>query len=939
MATGTVNGNKIHVTGFQQSNTKEQIYKVVASGVSTAELSQGATIESNLAKIKHEKHAEITLSNGGESCSGYTYSLKVSTVNIQLDTLVVSSYPSFVSEFVLYPDRLCYNLCPNIDNGFAGNEKFVVAGYDIYGNLITSESEISPGKNYDSNSEKIRLHSKNYENVTAITINASDTFFQLRYDINPSYIVSTSIEINTITGDFISYSLEQEDSFGTVTVNISQNKGRNESKVYTVTVKGLNKSGNVIVSNMVSVAQRNSEKNIQFYLTGENIEYSDTSAIFSINYTNGMIILSSIATSVCFIDNCGEIERADNTIVGYRRVVVVTDQNTTPCEREIYLTVTGKTTDGTTVVANGMVTQSPGVELKVYDDSNTPVESAVSSVKSKYYEQTRTIKYLSKNVSNIVGSFETGSGRITINPTQKSVTVSFSQNDDESDRTFKIKLSGKTQTGEDISAYYTFTQEKFGGNEFKLTSGGTEITGVVMYNTTSFQLVVSYPDGYEDFAVSLNESDSVQYKVYETSFSTNNRMLTCSVYENNTQRNFTYRLKVSAKTPEGNTVETNVFTATHQSQQGDGSIEFNSPTTVTVPPDATSYTNVSYSTIGIYYTYVDFVEASDGAIVTASDPLNNTLSLTFPAYPSEDRVIKLRLAGTDIQGNVHKTSNPEFFALTQLATGQASITIKPSGASSYSSEASMTVTGKSFSFDVKYTGINEQGRVIIYDTDVFSNVTTTSGMFIDENDRLEDIEYIIIFRGRALSDNSIVDGILKVTQKAADCGEWKLTIESNQGLYDENTGYYMLDEYATSAPIYIVEDDFIDYDELHIEINGEVKYDYDYSAFFLEDAEGEGHNVLQGSVSGSTVVNIPVGNYSNLYNPKMLTIQKDDENHLVGETYVYEIEIPVYVIEKENTVRLVGKTYCGEEVYSNELKFLQKGIPATEGEEDEDEED
>ena len=928
MATGTVNGNKIHVTGFQQSSTEEQIYKVVASGVSTAELSQGATIESNLAKIKHEKHAEITLSPGGESCSGYTYSLKVSTVNIQLDTLVVSSYPSFVSEFVLYPDHLCYNLYPNIDNGFTDNEKFVVAGYDIYGNLITSEAEIAPGENYDTNNEKIRLHSKDYEDVTEMTISALDTFFQLRYDINPSYIVSTSIEINTITGDFISYSLEQEDSFGTVTVNISQNKGRNEPKVYTVTVKGLNMSGDVIVSNMVSVTQRNSEKDIPFYLTGENIEYSDTSANFTINYTQGMIVDSTISATTCFVDTCGDVKNAPNTRLG-RRVVVVVEENTTSCEREIYLTVTGSTTDGRTVVANGMVTQSPGVELKVYDDTNTPVESAISSVKSKYYEQTRVIKYTSKNVSNIIGSFESGSGRITINASQKTATVTFSQNTDDAEKTFKIKLSGKTQTGADISADYTFKQEKFGGNEFKLTSGSTATSGIVMHNATSFQLTVTFPDGYTDFAVSLNESDSVQYKVYETRFSTNHKKLTCSVYENNTQRNFNYRLKVSAKNQEGNTVETNVFTATHQCEQGSGRIEFNAPATATVPADATAYTQVSYSTTGIYYTYVDFVEASDGARVTASDPLDGRVSLTFPAYPFGNRIIKLRLAGTDIQGNAHKTSNPEFFILTQSATDRASITIKPNGASSYTNPALMRITGRNFSFDVKYVGIKEEGRTIIYDSDVFNSVSTTNGTFKNENDRLEDITYTIIFRGRALSDNSVVDGVLNVTQSAASCGQWKLKIESNKAIYHEDTDCYMLDEHATSAPIYIIEDDFIDYDTLNIEINGEIDYSHDYSAFYLEEAEGGEHEVLQGSVNGNTV-EIPAGNYANLYNPKLLTIEKDDEDYLVGDTYVYEVEIPVYVIEKLNEVRLVGKTYCGDEAYSNVLRFMQKGIPADE---------
>ena len=933
MASGSIENNKVTVAGFTTSTTDEQIYKVVVSGTSNAELSSGATIESNIAVVKHEKHAEIILLHDGSTCEGYDNAITIQTTNIQDETLVVMSFPSFVSNFTLVDKKICYNLYPNYNGGFTEDEKFVVAGFDIYGNLITSDMEISPGSGYDEDNEKISLHCVSNQS-TELSIGASETFFQLMYDFNSAYTVGDSIVICELSGDVVSGEISsRSDYYGIVDVTVRANTSRNAEKIYKVKVCGKTHRGDDVSSNEVIVHHQSVEKNVNFYLDGDDIDYSDTEALFDIIYEVGKINEGTLGIVSCVIDTCGDSVQG-SAIRSGRQVRVTVNENNTPCEREIYVTVSAKTTDGQTVTASDMVIQSPGVDLRVYDDNNNPVSSTTSARKSEYYEQTRTIKYTSKNVTNITGTLEQGTGQVVINTSQKTALVKFTNNTTDQEKTFKVKITGTKSNGGTISAYYTFKQTKYGGDEFKLTSGNTSTSGTITYLTTAFNLKVTAPAGYTNFGVSKNESNSQQYKVYQATLGNSNQTLNCAVYQNQSQSNYTYVLQVSATTQNGTTAYTNDFVVTHQCNQGDGYIRFSSPYTATVGSDASSYDSISYTENGLTYVYIESVTASDGAVVNATlNTSTKKVSLTFPAYPSENRTIKVKLGGTDAMGRVHKTgdtggsNDPEFFVLTQTKAQDANITIKPQGSGSYTNPASMSTGALTFSFDVKYTNIKDEGRVIIYDEDIFQNVTTTSGKFLNANEMLDPVTYEIRFRGKSRSTNDIVDGILYVTQNGADCGEASLVISSNSTLLQN--GIYVVGPDATSVPIYIDEDSFVDYDTLVVVINGEERPDLGISFVSLSEAGGGDKPVLTGAVNGTTVT-IPAGNFSDRYTPKIVTIQKEDATHLIEDTYVYEVEIDPYTVEQMTEVWLVGQTYCGDDVESNHIKFLQQGTPSEE---------
>ena len=102
MAKGRIDGNKILVTGFTTTTSttvnKEEIYHVVVSGTSTADVSSGVPVTSNMAVVRREKFASITLSTitkVSDLCSSAT----ITTKNIKEDSLSIVGLPGFVSDY------------------------------------------------------------------------------------------------------------------------------------------------------------------------------------------------------------------------------------------------------------------------------------------------------------------------------------------------------------------------------------------------------------------------------------------------------------------------------------------------------------------------------------------------------------------------------------------------------------------------------------------------------------------------------------------------------------------------------------------------------------------------------------------------------------------------------------------------------------------------
>lgn len=936
MARGRIDGKKIKVSDFRSYDEQhEEIYKVVAVGTSTAEASAGESVESNAAIILHEKHAWIqfagSCSNTGINCNGLASScLLINTKNIKPGSINVAQYPSFVESYKIEKVnnetyKLLFCRYPNYEGGSA-QESFVVSGYDIYGNLITSSDEaVNP---FNANQGSISLHCAS-SLATSISVPWNADNCQLVYELSPE-IETNSIVVNEKNGGITGVTITPAGNVGTVLVKFPQNNSQSFECVYHISIKGKNIYGDTIYSETVSITQEKKGNSSQFYITGEDIEYNETVGTFKVHYPS-TISADSIGVKQ-HSSNISSVTKQSGGIINFN---ASTDVNTGTEKKELWITVTGRTTtDGTVMTISGTLYQGTGAYILISGRTDYPNTAAGDpQVNLPYYTQSHSFKYTAFGIFNISvsgdTSFTSNGGTATLNRTTKTVSLRFPRNEGDEDKTFVITVYGNDSSNRTIRATYTFTHESISAGGLRLTSGATE-TGSVEYDATSFQLTVTIPDDItpSTIGVSKNTSDSEQYKVYRTSVSSDGTSLTCYVYKNLTPRTWPYTLQVSGKTQDNQIKFSNEFIAYHKTNEPGARIEFNN-SSATVDASATSL-NVAFSYNELDFVYVAECTADDNSVVTTSGLSysngNGSIILNFTSYPASTRTITLSLAGMDSLGNIVET-NPKF-TLTQNSDGEGRIEVVPSSITVPNSPTSLV-------YEVRYIGVTPGPT--LYNASVFTNVTDETANIITYNDSMLSNTYTITFTGTKLSGGS-VSGELTVIQQGRQTSA-SLHIKSSDLIYVSGTTEsgltYRVSPEGGNYALTITHSD-ITYSTLQAFVNPTTGATANTSTQQIKFAKapvqgsGSGSSSCDGNKIGSIVsedkVNIPVGNNSSNYCPELWEILKDDESKLSGETYVFHTYINPLGEEPEELKYRVYATATGIDgtpVTSNTIYFLQ----------------
>ena len=947
MATGTINSEQTKITvSFPNSASTEyeELYKVQYAGTSEAEPTLGEPVISNVAKVKREKRATISISGGGSSPSSLCNTLTITTKNVKKNSLTIAQYPDFVNTIEIRwisEDTYVLEYCayPNYgDTGDTEYGNFVVAGIDIYGHVVTSDDlEIENSGGAQMGDITLRV-------ISEVPIPYFETQCVLEFAFNPSIICGHTIEVASTSGNITGVTMGAiETSTGQLTVKFPANTGTNNTGcTYTVKVKGLNVYGDVVPSNEVTFTQGVGEKSSQFFVSGDDIPNTATSAVFNVTCSQN-IVQSSIGVAT---DRNGNpiIHNCTNPIVAGTSITVETTQNTSSSQKDISLTVSANTTDGKTVYADGILFQNAGFYLTVPQGTDVP-----------YYSQSHSFRYSSLNVTGITASgsnaFISANGRVTINTTTKTVSLTFSKNETSEIKTFDITLKGYNTSGAEVTATYTFTQDKFGVGEFQLSplegfSESTPTSGSILHSTTTFKLSITYPpgNGYSSFGVCLNESTSNRYRVYSTTIQGSGdtgRTLVCEVSPNNGNTQCIYTLQVSAVTSDNRVKYTNEFEILHKINSSSASIEFTNPDGGTVPASADGKTGIGFSLNNISFAYIKDCSASDGATVSVVNFTHNQASgsfdIIFPPYPAASRTITISLGGVDNVGNpVYSTRD---YVLRQSASGQPGITVTPNPKELTGN------TPETFSYTVTYVGVTPMTP--IYNSSIFTAVGYANGSntarITQENQTMGQITHTITFRGSSQIDGSTMYAELTVVQPGR-VANGKIIISSNQTLLQNNV--YVISANGGSYPLYIETQDvdrntlvaFVDSSNATANTIGQ--------RITFDPVQGGGpspHTNQTGYVVDDSTVEMPFANNSFNYFPELFTISKNEPDMVSGSTNVYFVEIRPDTGESvtaQTTVYVTGYSYSQQVVTSvskiepnkRYITFLQSGT--TEGDEE-----
>ena len=966
MARGTINNDKTKITvPFQGGSSSEEIYRVRVEGTSTADKSEGKIVKSNEAVILHEKRAAIWLSNPGTAvvCGETWNTLDISSLNIRPGTYNVSQYPLCVSNYFIDGDVLYYQTNVSYDSS-TDCGVFVVSGIDIYGNVIFSNEYPIDGT---SGNEGAIVLSYNGGNVSATT-----TRIELDYTILNGPITNLSVaeKSNNI--------LAVEITDGHVYLTVPQNASKYTPNEYTISIKGDNQYGDIVVSNSVTVVQDPKDGNSQFYIVGRKLQYPEsTSNIFgrlvnenvadiplgndSTLYGRRMLrvnrdsheygyensggdtiertelsqitglydvyfssLISNVeiyaySTGIMGIDH-SHIENSSETVIAF------VEENTTPYERELIIYGSGLTQDGTVVYAQGVITQPPGAYLLICG-----VTAYVGPDVSNFTQRV-TFNYTSKSVTGVTATVSPTTASVSVNTGSKTVTVNFPQNNNYAEKTYKVTLRGRSSVGTEVMATYTFKQTSASYGEFKLVSGNTESTaGDVPYSASTFTLrLTGIPDGMTQIGVFKNESTSGIYKVHNIQIGngSDTRNVVCSVYPNQGNSDVKYKLQISGVTQNGTVKYSNGgsdFVATHLTSASTGSIEI---TDLTAQADASSTTytgEFEYSNLSTIYPVQ--VDASDNVGVsidiTTASTTGGSFTITFPAWPVDERYIYVVLGGTAQNGDYIESA---LFTLTQSSSGGAGIRIyTDSTKTTQITQIEVGAEPQDFTYYVDY--VNVQSGSPLYNTSVFGNVSNTGARILTSNSTMSSQQYTITFYGTNISTGEYVMCPLTVIQGGESC-HTALTISSSESIREGD--YYIVSVCGGTYSLYIESTD-VDFNSLTLVTNkpNSVSVNTSNQKITFEPYNGgggSGGGSLTGRVEGD-VAYVPVGNNAVLYSAVLSAITKDDESKLSGDTYVYHVSIDP-ASDAMVTVQLVGDSYCGGQVSSNTLTFIQSGTTA-----------
>lgn len=941
MATGEIKDGKILVTGFNGSTEKENIYKVQVSGTSISDLTSGITVESNIATVRQEKAAEIKLLGvGSTTYDKLDNSLTATATNVLPGTVFVSQAPDFIEWFALHQDSstaytLEYKSYPNY-----GEEDecgvFSLAGRDEYGNYIYSNDNTvcnKKGAKYGT----ITLYEPE-SGDTAATVDYFTESLELEYKFGEGeedFIDSTSIVVESKEGRISVVSFERNSTGGTLTVKFPRNASRHYEETYEITLGGKNIFGDPIISNTFIITQLPAVKNPQFYVSGDDIECTARTAEFIIEHSD------TISADTIGIVSYSETIIQTPEISG-NRINAETTENTTNKVRELSVIISAVTSEGNTVYAEGVIHQGAGYYLTIPTGSTDTVGvTAYTGSNVTYYSQMMSFRYLALNINNVWAYGDNVfDGVIFVDSNSKTITLNYGQNTGGSDRTCTITVAGYNPLGEISVATYTFTQEGTGDGDFKLISGSTATSATIPNNTSEIRLNIVYPSGkgYSYLGVSENYSTSDTYKVYSTEISNSGDTgeLICRVYPNSGNTPIEYTLQVSGVTSDSNVHYTNEFKVTHNTSEATANIRFTT-TAGTANANETTKTGIAYTGRNIQFdsVYVSECRASDGAEVTYTlDKSGKKLNLSFPAYPVERRIITVTLGALDNIGNPVSTTTA--YTLTQAKSEEASITVIPGTISMDDSNSGTTPTYK-----IKCVGVEHVEP--IYDSNIFSDVgcnydgvTNNTAKLLINNDSLEEVEYIITFRGVKVVDGSVISTDLKVKQPGRPA-QGSITISSIEDIYDPETGRYKVSPNGGAYNLYI---DAIDIDPSTIQVfidpdTGATASTFNDYIYFEDYGLGTGstHEVLTGGVISDTEIQIPAGNFSEKYFSKMFNVKMDDPSKLSGDTYVYNFELEPdeeEIIDKVFNVYATGTSWTGNDCQSNPISFWQYGTPQLE---------
>lgn len=622
MARGRISGNKIYVSGFRANDTEhEETYRVSLSGSSTVGSSRGAVIRSNTVVIRHEKHAYV---NFGGQCqcdiAGCATELcgcvVINAKNIKPNSVKIIASPSFVNTYEIERKsnseyHLKYCLYP--DGSASSAEAFVVGGTDIYGNAITSGEYYIEPPVVEGTGISLKCSTGN---TTTISAPYSSTSWNLKYQCEQGVIYSTVKEYEK-TGDItnVTFSGRNDDQgYGYVKVEFLENQSRNSTKTYKIRICGKDKYGQDAKSNYVTIVQEKKPEDGQLYITGDDISYDQTVAVFVINYSSNMTDIeitnksTNLGTPVTASTGTGKISVSATTDVNEgteRKALSIYVRAKSPADGykyadktiyqsgSAYLLILGRCTGNKTgsVVDENTVYMPVGNNATNYcstlvkvTKSNTDVEMDSEIYPSDestgyehytgdpvpYYTQTVKFKYMSNGVTGIhaVGdtAFRNVGGQAQLNSTSKEVTLSFPQNKTGAEREFTITVSGTSSNNNTLSATYTFKQLAQTGPAFLLLSGTTgQQSATLSCSAETISLTITCPSDYKDIAVGEKTSSDPNYEIGNVSIVKNNDekySLTGTISQNVSSDDVTYNIIASGHTGNNEVKFTNYFTIT-----------------------------------------------------------------------------------------------------------------------------------------------------------------------------------------------------------------------------------------------------------------------------------------------------------------------------------------------------------------------------------------
>lgn len=850
MARGRISGKKIHVEGFTPNDPeKEEIYRVVAQGRSTAGGSAGLTVESNMATVLHEKHAEVRF---GTPChcdlEGCVPELcgcvRVHTKNIKKDTLVVVQMPEYINHFTI--ERLTptlYYLKYCIYPGYGSTtspQPFILAGTDIYGNVIPSDEYwVNP---VDVGAVYIELRED-------MAIPASATTCNLTYVCHPDVVVSTITRYD-VEGDIRSVEFSSPNN---VTISFPQNYSRNTEKRYRIRIIGYDRFGGLVKSNYVEITQGKATKNGQFYISGDDIDYNQTQAIFVIHHDLSMTGINIVDCSSTITEIQSSAVTSPDTIT----VTALTEVNSETSMKSLTIIASGLTVNGTIAYAEGLIYQMPGVfllilgkctgnktgslvnettadiplgnvedeQLRKYcstllrasknvheygnqegDDNfpSTEIYPADNSIGYEnytgdsvaYFVQNLSFRYISYGVTGITASgdtaFTSAGGRAVVNTSSKTVALTFSKNTTGNPRTFTITLYGKTSSGMPISATYTFTQMEQDGNSFTLQSGTTlESTAEVPYTTTSITLKVYCPTDYKDIGLATATTTLSSYNIHNARIVKNTDeeyTLIADIYSNTTPSPITYTVIVSGHTGDNRVrytktmgpggTEYDEMTIIHRPYTSTGDTITISPSSASVNGSENSYTVHFTFTSGVSNIWVDTCQVVNGdqCVVSCSDLFMSSGTLVMRFPSNPANGRTIKLRLAGINISDMRVTSNEF-TLTQGRAEGANIIIWADSTKQQEVQTlEVPASGGQVYYYVEY--VSATSGTPNYSPGIFSGVTNTSAYVIAENMTYDPMRRVIVFYGTSIIDGSEVSKTLVVMQGPRSSEGWQLEIDS-----------------------------------------------------------------------------------------------------------------------------------------------------------------